>query len=243
MNYVRGEVSKLQDESQTIKTQSAGSYSEITHYREEISALNGSIEELRHNYTTSVRRQDVEDSLMVRKADAIEARLTKIELALGLSEPDSKSPLTVVPAPSGNDATPAAATPAPAVESKPAAPSTEDALLKEGLSNMGKADYAGARESFTQFMTQNPKSIRVGDAQFYIAESYYNEKWYEKAILEYQVVIAKYTKSNRRAAALYKQGLSFEKIGDVVNAKARFKDVVNVYPSSPEARLAKKKIK
>ena len=243
LTSVQSEVSRLKDESQTIKTQSAGSYSEITHYGEEVSALKGSIEEQRHDFSNAVRRLDVEDSLMVRKTDAIEARLTRIEEALGLSEPDKKPALTVVPAPSGKESTPASATPAPAAEAKPAVPPAEDALIKEGLLKMEKSDYAGARESFSQFQTKNPKSSRVGDAQFYIAESYYNEKWYEKAILEYQVVIAKYTKSNRRAAALYKQGLSFEKIGDLVNAKARFKDVVSVYPSSPEAKLAKKKLK
>jgi len=257
LSDVRGQVTQLKEESTVIKTQSAGSYSEITQYREQVASLQGGINELRHDYNESLKRQDVEDSLLVRKTNDIESRLAKIEQYLGIEDGTSKTQLKVVGPPSGAEpkasaptdtsaaakakpaaVAPAAKAPAAAISEAPAG-----ALIKEGQAKMGKADYAGARDKFTAFMTQNPKSPQVADAQFYIAESYYNEKWYEKAILEYQTVIAKYTKSPKRAAALYKQALSFEKIGDEANAKQRFKDVANLYPVSPEAKLAKKKLK
>jgi tol-pal system protein YbgF len=232
LNYVQGEV-------QTIKSQSAGSYSEITQYREEIASLKGGIEELRHDQSASVKRLDVEDSLMVRKTDDFDARLAKIEQYLGLVEtPGGTTTKKLPPAVDAKGATPEATSPAGQTKAK--VPASEDQLA-DGLAKMKKSDYAGARDSFTSFMSKNPKSPKVADAQFYIAESYFNEKWYEKAILEYQVVIARYTKSPKRPAALYKQALSFEKIGDSANAKARFKDVLTVYPASPEAKLVKKK--
>ena len=242
MTYVQGEVSRLKQDSEVIRSQSAGSYSEITQYREEVSALKGSIEELRHDYSASRKRFDVEDSLLVRKSDALESRLARIEQYLGMTEaPAAGQSPKVVAAPEGAPGkTPAVP---PVKVDTPAAPkATGDELLDEGLARLKKSDNAGARNSFTAFIAKNPKSPKVADAQFYIAESYFNEKWYEKAILEYQVVIAKYTKSARRPAALYKQALSFEHIGDAANAKARFKDVVSVYPKSPEAVLAKKKL-
>ncbi len=238
MKYVQGEVSRLKDESQSIRTQSAGSFSEITQYREESASLKGSLEELRNDYSATVKRFDVEDSLLVRKTDDFESRLARIEQYLGIADLAGK------PEPKAPAATPA---PAAAVAVKPAdeqksVPAAAAQPLADGLAKMAKADYAGAREAFTAFMTKNPKSPLVADAQFYIAESYYGEKWYEKAILEYQVVIAKYTKSPKRPAALYKQAVSFEKIGDAANAKSRFRDVANLYPASPEAKLAKKKL-
>jgi tol-pal system protein YbgF len=259
LSYVQGQVSQLKDESQVIKQQSAGSYSEITQYREEVASLHGKIDELRHDYQGSVRRLDMEDSLMVRKTGDFESRIARIEQYLGLDNagsgnsqvskvapplPDSSTP------PSGSDTvtdqtkgqppvkTPGASSPVP----PPSALEADDALLNEGLVKMKKADYSGARANFMAFMTGNPKSPKVADAQFYIAETYFSEKWYEKAILEYQAVIARYTKSPKRPASLYKQGLSFEKIGDKVNAKARYNDVVNLYPKSPEAKLAQKNL-
>jgi len=242
LNYVQGEVSKLREDSQTIKTQSAGSFSEITQYREEVASLKGGIEELRHDHSTALKRLDVEDSLMVRKTDGIEARLARIEQYLGITETSAASSAKAVPVPDGGKEKASVPTTGSGQPKTAAQPVSGDELLNDGLAKMKKADNAGARDSFTAFMTRNPKSPKVADAQFYIAESYFNEKWYEKAILEYQVVIAKYTKSLKRPSALYKQALSFEKIGDATNAKARFKDVVTVYPASPEAKLAKKKL-
>jgi tol-pal system protein YbgF len=251
LTYVQGQVSQLKQESQVIKQQSAGSYSEITQYREEIASLSGAINELQHNYESSVKRFDMEDSLLVSKTDDLENRIARIERYLGLEAPAAgKTPagLKVLPAPAASEQGPAPqiATdqkkgPAP-VTAQASASSADDALISEGLIRMKKEDYAGARESFNAFRTGNPKSPKVADAQFYVAESYFGEKWYEKAILEYQVVIARYTKSAKRPAALYKQGLSFSKIGDEANAKARYKDVVNLYPNSPEAKLAKKSL-
>jgi len=249
LNYVQGQVSQLKQESQVIKQQSAGSYSEITQYREEIASLSGAINELQHDYQGSKKRLDMEDSLLVSKTDDLENRIARIERYLGLDTPGSgRTPagLKVLPAPATSVPVPATETVAEQKKGPPSTPpaasAEDDALISEGLIRMKKEDYAGARESFNAFMTGNPKSPKVADARFYVAESYFGEKWYEKAILEYQVVIARYTKSAKRPAALYKQGLSFSKIGDEANAKARYKDVVNLYPSSPEAKLAKKSL-
>jgi tol-pal system protein YbgF len=243
LNNVQSEVSKLKEDSQSIRTQSAGSYSEITQYREEISSLKGNIEELRHDQSNSLKRLDVEDSLMVRKTDDLESRLSRLEQYLGMASAtgSSKLPVKTLPPNEAAAATAGAATTPSAA--KPAAAVTGDDLLKDGLGQMQKANYAGARETFKSFISKNPKSPKISDAQFYIAESYFSEKYYEKAILEYQVVIAKYTKSAKRPASLYKQALAFEKIGDSANAKARYKDVVTLYPSSPEAKLARTKLK
>jgi tol-pal system protein YbgF len=259
LTYVQGQVSQLKEESQVIKTQSAGSYSEITQYREEVAALQGGINEFRHDYNASRRRYDVEDSLLVRKSDDIERRLARIEQYLSIEDTSKPLPTNVVGLPPGKDGkstapadtaatakgkpVPVAAGAKGAVPAKSESPAVGEALLKGGVAKLGKSDYAGARTDFSSFMKQNPKSPQVADAQYYIADSYFNEKSYEKAILEYQVVIAKYTKSAKRPSALYKQGLAFEKIGDDVNAKQRFKDVVTVYPVSPEAKLAKKRLK
>lgn len=252
LSYVQGEVSQLKQESTVIKQQSAGSYSEMTQYREEVASLNGKIDELQYDYRTSKKRLDMEDSLLVRKADDLENRIARIEQYLGIEstgKDKSSVPKVLPPPPSSSTSSHSSgSTSAQPKEEAPVAtqgavsPATGEALLSEGLIKMKKEDFAGARESFNAFMTGNPKSPKVADAQFFLAETYYNEKWYEKAILEYQTVIARYTKSPKRPAALYKQGLSFAKIGDEANAKARYKDVVNLYPQSPEAKLAQKNL-
>lgn len=262
LNYVQGEVSQLKKESQIIKQQSAGSYSEITQYREEIAMLRGLINELRQDYQSSMRRLDMEDSLLVIKGNDLEMRLAK---SAQQSDPDSTARISVVPAPDGlavadssaampeqstaglapDQQLPTSVNSAESIlssrnESPQRAELSVDDLLNQGLVKMKNENYAGARGDFQSVIQRNPDLLKLADAQFYTAESYYGEKWYEKAILEYQVVIEKYTESAKRSAALYRQGAAFEKIGDLANAKARYKDVLNLYPESPEARLARK---
>jgi tol-pal system protein YbgF len=228
----------VQGDLKQIKTQSAGSYSEVSQMREELASLKGIVEELRHANGQALNRLDVEDSLMVRKTEDIEGRIARIEQYLGIAKETKRLSTVIVPAPSvqgGKETS--------SVTQKQAAATVQNALLSDGMQKMDKGDFNGARGNFSSFIAQNPKSELIDDAQFYIGETYFSEKWYEKAILEYQVVISKYPKSNKRPAALYKQALAFENIGDAVNAKARFKDVINVYPNSPEAKLAKKKVR
>ncbi|NMW22133.1 MAG: tol-pal system protein YbgF [Chlorobiaceae bacterium] len=225
---VADDVRKLKTESETIKTQSAGSYSDVQQVRDEVSKLQGSMAEATHKNAESFGRLGMEDSLLVHKVDDLETRLQKIEHFLGF---DNKEKSAAVMPPNVDSA-----------EGAKAPKLLDDAaLLNEGLERLGKSSFAAARESFSVLLKDYPKSTLVDKAQFEIAECFFGEKWYEKAILEYQVVIAKYTKSKKRPAALYKQALSFEKIGDEVNAKARFKTLINVYPASPEAALARKK--
>lgn len=227
---VTDDLRKLKTDSETIKSQTAVSYSDVQQVRDEVSRLQGKIEEIEHKNAQAFGRLGMEDSLLVHQVDGLDSRLQKIEQYLGIDKPGT--PLSVEKLPQGN-----------AAESvKKSGASADAGLFAEGTEKLRNKNYTGSRESFSLLLQQYPQSTLADDAQFQLAESYFSEKWYEKAILEYQVVIAKYNKSNKRPAALYKQALSFELIGDTVNAKARFKDLVSVYPASSEAALARKKL-
>jgi tol-pal system protein YbgF len=226
---VADDLKKLKTESETIKTQSAGSYSDVQKVHDDISRLEGSIEEAAHKNRQTFARLGMEDSLLVHKVDDLESRLQKIEQYLGIEKKEQSS----LVAPKSEES---------AESAKPAVVTEDALLLKEGLERLAKNSFAPSRESFTALLKKYPASALADQAQFHLADSYFSEKWYEKAILEYQVVIAKYVKSSKRPAALFKQAISFEKISDTANAKARFKTLVNMYPKAPEAVLARKKI-
>jgi tol-pal system protein YbgF len=80
-------------------------------------------------------------------------------------------------------------------------------------------------------------------AQFWLGEIYYHEKWYEKAILEYQKVIEGYPKGKKTPSALLKQGLAFLNLGDNANAGLILKELIRKFPDSNEANVAKNKLK
>jgi len=226
---VKDDLQQLKNQSETIRTQSAGSYSDLQNLRDHMGALKGSVDEMEYRNRQQMSRFAMEDSLLVHKVDELEARLQNIERYLGISVP--KKPVAA-PVP---DSTAAATAPA-----SPAAGGST--LFNEGARLFSNGRYVPAREKFSALLKESPQSDLADDAQFFIAESWFAEKIYDKAILDYQVVIAKYTKSNKRPSALFKQARAFELLGDTANAKTRYRDLVNVYPKSPEAAMARKKM-
>lgn len=106
-----------------------------------------------------------------------------------------------------------------------------------------KGDLNAAREGFQKLLKEFPKSENADNAQFWIGEIYYREKWYEKAILEYQTVIEKYPKGNKVTASLLKQGFAFFNLGDKSNARLILSELIKKYPKSNEAKIAERKLK
>jgi tol-pal system protein YbgF len=104
-------------------------------------------------------------------------------------------------------------------------------------------DKANARIQFENFINKYPDSDNADNARFWIADSYYSEKWFEKAILEYQEVLEKYPDSNKLAAARLKQGYSFAELGEKANARLILQELVKKHPGSNEAQYAQKKLK
>ncbi len=101
---------------------------------------------------------------------------------------------------------------------------------------------AKAREGFQQFLKQYPKTPYAGSAQFWIAETWYIEEKYEKAIVEYEKVMKGYPSSDKVPYALLKQGMAFQKLGDKGSAKIVYQQIVKKYPQTNQAKMARAKL-
>jgi len=119
-----------------------------------------------------------------------------------------------------------------------------EASYERGLKLIQKENsYVEGRKELQAFLKANPQNELAVNAMYWIGEAYYGEKQYEKAILQFQDVLQKYPKHGKAPAAMLKQALSFEALGDKETAKARLKQVLSSYPNSPEAAKARQKLK
>ena len=120
---------------------------------------------------------------------------------------------------------------------------SENEIYASAKQAYDKGDFNAARAGFQKLLKEFPKSENADNAQFWIGEIYYREKWYEKAILEYQTVIEKYPKGNKVTASLLKQGFAFFNLGDKSNARLILSELIKKYPKSNEAKIAERKLK
>ncbi len=115
-------------------------------------------------------------------------------------------------------------------------------LYKDAYETFHKGDLEGARRKFEAFLKQYPNTELSDNAQFWIGETYFLKKDFERAILEYEKAMVKYPEGDKIPAALFKQALAFLELGDKTNARNLLKRVIEKYPHSDQAEMAKRKL-
>lgn len=123
-------------------------------------------------------------------------------------------------------------------EKEPTAP----ALYAQAYENFKKGDIEAARVGFRQYLSLFPDTEYSDNAQYWLGEFFFVEKKYREAIVAFDDVIKKYPKGNKIPSALLKQGLAFYKLGDKTNATLLLQKVVKAYPSSNQAKIARKEL-
>ncbi len=211
----REHYAEIKDEIQQIKTQ--------------FQQVEGLIEEINHNFgTNNQAHQEELEKRLERLDNAISRNYEKVinlEKYMGFEPADAK--------PVDTDSL-------PLVKSEMGSEQESYALAKKIFDD---GDKENARIQFENFINKYPDSKNADNARFWIADSYYAEKWYEKAILEYQKVLEIYPSSNKTAAARLKQGYSFAELGETANARLILKELIKRHPDSNEAKYARKKLK
>ncbi len=114
-----------------------------------------------------------------------------------------------------------------------------DALYLKGLEAFKSGDMPSARTQLTSFIEKNASHDLVPNARYWIGETYYGEKNYEQAILEFQEVVKQYPKKEKAPAAMLKQALSFKALKDLKSTQYLLKRLIADYPKSDEAKKAR----
>jgi tol-pal system protein YbgF len=198
--------------------------------------LTGRFEETKH--LTDRVRQDQEQVQKTSAAiAALDNRLRQMEQELsGLRQRAAAPQPPAQPGATSPQAT--QPRPAPTAAAAPT-PQQAEAIYREGFDFMNRGEYAKARDRFQAFLKAAPSSEFAEGAMYAIAETYYREKDYENAILKYEELVARFPKGRRVPAALLYQGLAFKELGAPKDARALLEKVVQAYPNSTEATLAR----
>jgi tol-pal system protein YbgF len=233
---LKNAIQNREEQEQAIRHQSATLRQQVTALNEEIRLLTGRIEELEY----LLNRQKISEA---EGAGSKQARLD--QLAASAQSNDER--IQRIEQYLNFETSKAAA--APAKSTAKIVPVTqvkkelgEDEIYRQAKQAFDQGDSDAARQKFGELIERYPKSERADNAQFWIGEIYYREKWYEKAILEYQKVIENYPKGNKVPASLLKQGFAFLNLGDKANSRLILQELVKKYPKTNEAKIAQEKL-
>jgi tol-pal system protein YbgF len=109
------------------------------------------------------------------------------------------------------------------------------ALFRDG-------DLDGARQGFAGFLRDYEGSELSPNARYWLGESHYGKKDYRQAIDSYDRVELDFPRSEKVPAAILKKGYAYLAMNDKKRASSAFKQVVALYPRTPEAGKASDKL-
>jgi len=233
------DVAQLKENSSgitTVKESQSTILSQTSDFSKELQALRGRFDESKHTQDKTIK--DIMSELELQKS-----RIASLENQL--KEIKSRAASTDV-----KDSDKSADEPGrePALNKGSSAKGTESAakLYDEAHIALKEKKYSSARKMFERFIKDYPRESLASNCYFWIGESYYSEKKYEDAILAYEDFLKKYPKHEKARGAMLKQAYSFIELGGNKNrlaGKDILENLIEKYPKSKEAELAKKKIR
>ncbi|MCF8110348.1 MAG: tol-pal system protein YbgF [Desulfobacteraceae bacterium] len=220
-------------QGEDIRQLFASQDAQLDAFRSELQKLRGKIEETRYRIgkdldklKNDLDKTGMKIASLSEKMDAYDKRISRLEKFLGIQEDTG-----LMSSQEGGTS-----------ERTDLGELGEDGLYKAAKQAFDEGDHETAVEGFELFLEKFPDSDMADNARFWIGEVFFAEKWYEKAILEYEKVIKNYPEANKVPGAYLKQGMAFHKLGENANARLILQTLIQKYPDSKEAEIAKRQI-
>jgi tol-pal system protein YbgF len=216
-------------------------YARMEELQTQMRALNGRIEQLEHKLDQIQRTQASAAQAPAPQPSMPPSGTVVMEEAPPSTQPSRPQPQAALPsAPPAAETSPRTVVPSPSPE--PQGKNAEQVEFDRGVQLMQQKKYEAARKEFQGFTSKFPKSDLDEGALYYIGECYFLEKHYEEAIKAYQQVVDKYPKGGKTAAALLKQAMGWQQMGETTMARIIYTRLVEKFPGTAQAQAAEKKL-
>jgi tol-pal system protein YbgF len=221
-----------EDSFSALRESQTSLYTQMNEQSRELQVLRGRFDEYKFFMDKTMKEAAIEREVLRSQVNSLDTRVRELSEKIARSA-EPKPQATEQKPPEADDEQPA--------EVKKTEDNGPAVLYESAYTSFKGKRYKEARTKFTSFIAKHPKDGLVGNAHFWIGESYFAEKDYENAILSYETLIKSYPRNDKVPGALYKQALSFMELGDKKTAKVIFDKIIEKYPDSREATMAKNK--
>ena len=116
-------------------------------------------------------------------------------------------------------------------------------LWRSANLDLVSGDYKLAIDDLQDFLSKYPTDPRVPDAHVLMGDALFNQKKFDQALPEYDIVLQKYPDSDKSRAALLKKGLALKEANQTQQAQTILKEVAAKFPNTSEANTANEALK
>lgn len=96
--------------------------------------------------------------------------------------------------------------------------------------------------AFEDFIQSYPNNELTDNAYYWLGESYYVKRQYPQALSAFQSLTSRFSNSDKAPDSWLKIGYSYYEMGDLVKADENLQFVIDSYPNTSIARLAKNRL-
>jgi tol-pal system protein YbgF len=239
MERLQLQVATLQSQLAEIQRTAEESRKEVRRLTELVAEQNALLQKL----ATDRRQQDEAAAVSFRD---LNDRVAEIGEAIeGLRASGGVVPMPAAGSPpdasaGGATATPGGAAPAPAAPAAP--PPAPRELYSQAYADYARANFDLAIQGFTEYIRNYPGTDFTDNAQYWIGECLYSKKLYEESIEAWNVLLRDYPSSDKIPDARVKKGMALERLGRKSQALVEYRYVVDRFPNSQAARLARERL-
>jgi tol-pal system protein YbgF len=127
-----------------------------------------------------------------------------------------------------------------AIAAPPQMQDTSRHLYDRVMEEFKHKDYEAALAGFRFFLELHGQSSLAANAQYWIGECHYRLGHYKEALKSFYDVVSYYPLSPKLAASSLKIGQTYTKMKDHEKARMMYERVIDEYPDSSEAEIARK---
>jgi tol-pal system protein YbgF len=193
-------------------------------------------------------RKSVDDQRL--QAEALQAGLKEVmdrvaemreRLHTFQAAPAMPAPGLVLPGTEPGEAgsQPGAAAPGAPPQAPPPAPRE---LYSQAYADYARGNHDLAIQAFQEYLKNYPDTDFSDNAQYWIGECHYGKQRYSEAVEAWNTLLRDFPSSDKLPDARVKKGMALERLGRRSQALVEYRYVVDRYPNSSAARIAREKL-
>ena len=115
-------------------------------------------------------------------------------------------------------------------------------LYSQAYADYARGNYDLAMQGFAEYLRAYPGTDFADNAQYWIGECLYGKKMYAESIEAWNTLLKDFPSSDKLPDARVKKGMALERLGRKSQALVEYRYVVDRYPTSQAARIARERL-